>query len=95
MIRITFYTQIDIIWNMIFFTSFLKGPDAVISWDGFIHIDIYMNQYVTFIPDQQGSSLKCAHIVIGIDTADMFCFTFNCDDRNLIGSELLGWKRVT
>ena len=78
-----------------FFTSFLKSSDTVISRDRFFHIDIYMNQYVTFIPDQQGSSLKCSHIVISIDAADMFCFTFNCDDRNLIGSELFGWKRVT
>ena len=95
MIRITFYTKIYIIWNMIFFASSLKGSDSVISRDGFIHIDIYMNQYVTFIPDQQGSSLKCSHIVISIDTADIFCFAFNCDDRNLIGSELFRWKRVT
>ncbi len=28
MIRITFYTQIDIIWNVIFFTSFLKSSDT-------------------------------------------------------------------
>ena len=41
------------IWNMMFFTSFLKSPDTVISRDRFFHIDIYMNQYVTFIPDQQ------------------------------------------
>lgn len=88
MISITFYTQIDMIWNMMFFASFLKSPDTVISRGRLRHIDIYMNQYVTFIPDQQGSSLKCSHIVISIDAADMFCFTFNCDDRNLIGSEL-------
>ena len=95
MIRITFYTKIDIIWNMMFFTSFLKSADTVISRGRFLHIDIYMNQCVTVIPDQQGSGLKCSHIVIRIDAADMFCFTFNSDDRNLIGSELFGWKRVT
>ena len=78
-----------------FFTSFLKSSDTVISRGRFLHIDIYMNQYVTVIPDQQGSGLKCSHIVIRIDAADMFCFTFNSDDRNLIGSELFGWKRVT
>ena len=41
--------------------------------------------YITFITDQQSGSLKRTHIVVSGNTADIFRFTFNGNDGNLIG----------
>ena len=75
-------------------TGITKALDTAVGRNGRRNIGIYVDQDVTVVFYKETGSLYGSHIVVSIDAADMFCFTLNSDDRNLIGSELFGWKRV-
>ena len=59
-------------------------PTVVIGRDGLWNININVNQYITFVPDQKRCRLERTHIVVGGYAADMFGFTLNGNDRDLL-----------
>ena len=77
-----------------FLTSIFKSSDTVIGRHVFRYRNIYMNQYITLIANQQIGCLYSSHIVVCVYATDMLSFPFNCDDWNVIGSKLLGRKSM-